>query len=468
MANKLTKTELLRKYSNPGPRYTSYPTVPYWDKTGITESQWKDSLVYSMKESNETKGISLYIHMPYCDSKCYFCGCNSIVTNDHSVEKPYIDALITEWQMVCDMLPFPPKIKEIHVGGGTPTFFSIESFTRLFERIFATSSIAEGTEFSFEGNPKNTSRQQLQKFYELGFRRMSFGIQDFDPHVQKIINRVQPHKMVVKVVDLAREIGYNSVNMDLVYGLPKQTIETIKGTVEKVKEIRPDRLAFYAYGHNPHMYPEQQRFKKEDLPEGEEKQILYELGKEMLEESDYEEIGMDHFALKTDSLALAAHNKTLHRNFMGYTTTTTQVMIALGASSISDSWYAFIQNTKDPDEYMEAMSKGTLPIIRGHLLNREDLIMRRHILNVMCLFETSWEDESMDCEEMESVVRRLRPLEDDGLVILGDKKVTVPPLGVPYVRNICMAFDAHLWRSDSLSKAYNVSKNAQMIATQTS
>ncbi|ACF13353.1 oxygen-independent coproporphyrinogen III oxidase [Chloroherpeton thalassium ATCC 35110] len=468
MASKLSKTELLRKYSNPGPRYTSYPTVPYWDKTGITEEQWKESLVRSMKESNDSKGISLYVHIPYCDSKCYFCGCNSVITTNHDVEEPYVNALLAEWDMYCDMLPEPPKIKEIHIGGGTPTFFSIENHTRLLDRIFAKANIAEGTEFSFEGNPKNTSREQLQQFYDLGFRRMSFGIQDFDASVQKLINRVQPHEMVVDVMSIAREIGYNSINLDLVYGLPKQTLETVKGTVEKVKALRPDRLAFYAYGHNPHMYPEQNRFKREDLPEGEEKQALYEIGKELLEESDYIEIGMDHFALNTDSLAIAARNKTLHRNFMGYTTTSTQVMLALGASSISDSWYAFIQNDKNPNKYMDSINAGKLPIIRGHLLNEEDLILRRHILNVMCHFETSWADKSMQCEEMENVVRRLKPLEDDGLVELSENKVTVPPIGVPFVRNICMAFDAHLWRSESLSKAYNVSRNAQMIASQNS
>jgi len=468
MASKLSKTELLRKYSNPGPRYTSYPTVPYWDKTGITEEQWNESLVRSMKESNDSKGISLYVHIPYCDSKCYFCGCNSVITTNHDVEEPYVNALLAEWDMYCAMLPEPPKIKEIHIGGGTPTFFSIENHAKLLDRIFAKASIAEGTEFSFEGNPKNTSREQLQQFYDLGFRRMSFGIQDFDPSVQELINRVQPHEMVVDVMSIARDIGYNSINLDLVYGLPKQTLETVKGTVEQVKALRPDRLAFYAYGHNPHMYPEQNRFKREDLPEGEEKQALYEVGKDLLEESDYLEIGMDHFALNTDSLAIAARNKTLHRNFMGYTTTSTQVMLSLGASSISDSWYAFIQNDKNPNKYMDSIKAGKLPIIRGHLLSQEDLIMRRHILNVMCHFETSWGDASMQCEEMENVVRRLKPLEDDGLVELSENKVTVPAIGVPFVRNICMAFDAHLWRSESLSKAYNVSRNAQMIATQTS
>ncbi|NTW49707.1 MAG: oxygen-independent coproporphyrinogen III oxidase [Chlorobiales bacterium] len=466
MATKLTKTELLRKYSNPGPRYTSYPTVPYWDKTGITFEPWKETLIRSIKESNQKKGISLYVHMPFCDTKCYFCGCNSVVSKDHEVEKPYIDAVLAEWNMYCDMLPERLRIKEIHVGGGTPTFFSPESLTRLIDGIFSRAEKFDDTEFSFEGNPRNTTKEHLQLFYSLGFRRVSFGIQDFDDSVQKVINRIQTYEKVVETVQDARDMGYKSVNFDLVYGLPLQSVETITGTIEKVKAIRPDRLAFYAYGHNPHMYPEQARFNAKDLPEGENKYTLYEIGKMLLEESDYTEIGMDHFALKTDSLAVAARNKTLHRNFMGYTTTDTQVMIGLGASSISDSWYAFLQNDKDPEKYIASIKEGKLPIIRGHVLNQEDLILRRHILNTMCQFETSWADPKMQCDEMDSVVRRLKPLEADGLVALGDQKVTVQEVGIPFVRNICMAFDAHLWRSESLSKAYNVSRQAQMIASQ--
>ena len=461
----MTKTELLRKYSNPGPRYTSYPTVPYWDKAGITFDLWKETLIRSIRESNQQKGISLYVHLPYCDTKCYFCGCNSVVGKDHGVEGRYIDAVLAEWTLYCDLLPERLRIKEIHVGGGTPTFFSPGNLTRLIDGIFSKADKLDDTQLSFEGNPKNTTKEHLRLFHNLGFRRASFGIQDFDKTVQVAINRVQTYEKVVQLVEDARNMGYASINFDLVYGLPHQTVETVTGTIEKVKAIRPDRLAFYAYGHNPGMFPEQARFKKEDLPQGESKQALYEVGKALLEKSDYTEIGMDHFALHTDSLSLAAENKTLHRNFMGYTTTGTQVLIGLGASSISDAWYGFLQNEKDPDRYADAIMAGKLPIIRGHVLNQEDLILRRHILNIMCRFETSWSDPSLQCDELESVVRRLKPLEADGLVVLSDRKVTVQQIGIPFVRNICMAFDAHLWRSESLSKAYNVSGKAQMIAS---
>ncbi|TNJ38589.1 oxygen-independent coproporphyrinogen III oxidase [Chlorobaculum thiosulfatiphilum] len=453
--------KLALKYSNPGPRYTSYPTIPSWSEDGVTQEQWKEAMVKGFNESNETTGISMYIHIPFCENHCYFCGCNAHRTNDHSFEKPYIDALIKEWQMYLDVFPGTLNVKELHIGGGTPTFFSPENLVRLVDTMFKDVNKMDDYIFSFETNPRSTSKEHLEALYSVGFRRMSFGIQDFDPVVQQEINRPQSFELVKEKIDMAREIGFNSINFDLVYGLPKQTLATVTDTIQKVMELRPDRLAFYGYGHNPHLYEGQRRFKVEDLPMGDVKQELYDKGRAMLESIGYHEIGMDHFAIEGDALYEAMKNGTLHRNFMGYTENTTQMMLALGASSISDTWYAFAQNERTDDRYMEEVNKGRFPIMRGHLLSDEDLVLRRHILNLMCRQETSWEDPKFYTEELDVARYRLEDMENDGIVELGEKSVKVTEIGVPFLRNVCMAFDAHLWRSDSLSKAYNVSRDIQ-------
>ena len=453
--------KLALKYSNPGPRYTSYPTIPSWSEDGVSQEQWKEAMVKGFNESNETTGISMYIHIPFCENHCYFCGCNAHRTNDHSFEQPYIDALIKEWQMYLDVFPGKLNVKELHIGGGTPTFFSPENLVRLVDTLFKDVNRMDNYIFSFETNPRSTSKEHLEALYSVGFRRMSFGIQDFDPTVQEEINRPQSFELVKEKIDLARQIGFNSINFDLVYGLPKQTLATVTDTIQKVMQLRPDRLAFYGYGHNPHLYEGQRRFKLEDLPVGDVKQELYDKGRAMLESIGYHEVGMDHFAIEGDALYEAMKNGTLHRNFMGYTENTTQMMLALGASSISDTWYAFAQNERTDDRYMEEVNKGRFPIMRGHLLSDEDLVLRRHILNLMCRQETSWEDPKYYTEELDVARYRLEDMENDGIVELGEKSVKVTEIGVPFLRNVCMAFDAHLWRSDSLSKAYNVSRDIQ-------
>ncbi|MBF0587160.1 oxygen-independent coproporphyrinogen III oxidase [Prosthecochloris sp. N3] len=454
-------TNLAEKYSNPGPRYTSYPTIPSWSPDGVSQEEWKEAMVKGFNDSNDTTGVSMYIHIPYCENYCYFCGCNAHRTQDHSYEEPYLQALLKEWQMYLDVFPGTLNVKEMHIGGGTPTFFSPDNLIRLVNGLYEHVNKADDYMFSFETNPRSTTREHLEALYSVGFRRMSFGIQDFDPVVQQEINRPQSYELVKEKVDIAREIGFTSVNFDLVYGLPKQTLATITDTIEKVMELRPDRLAFYAYGHNPHMYEGQRRFKEEDLPVGAEKQELYDKGLAMLESIGYHEIGMDHFALEGDALYEAAKNGTLHRNFMGYTENTTQMMLALGASSISDTWYAFAQNERHDQKYIDAVNEGRFPLMRGHRLTDEDLVLRRHILNLMCRQETSWEDPAQYTDELDVAKFRLEDMQNDGIVELSENGVRVTEEGIPFLRNICMAFDARLWRSDSLSKAYNVSRDIQ-------
>jgi oxygen-independent coproporphyrinogen-3 oxidase len=387
---------LIQKYNVPGPRYTSYPTVPYWEENNFSNKKWESSFIKSFNESNSIEGISLYIHLPFCESLCTFCGCHKRITTRHEVENPYIIAVLKEWELYCNLFNEKPIIKEIHLGGGTPTFFSPKNLELLINGIFEKAIKATQYEFSFEGHPNNTSREHLQKLFDLGFRRVSFGVQDYDSTVQKAIHRIQNFHTVAKVTFWAREIGYTSISHDLIFGLPFQTVENVIDTIEKTNSLQPDRLAFYSYAHVPWIKGNGQRgFKDEDVPKDEEKRKLYEEGKKRLAKNNYHEIGMDHFALKTDSMYKSFIDKTLHRNFMGYTSSKTQLMIGLGVSSISDSWYGFAQNVKTIEEYYQKLELNELPVYRGHILTNEDLIIRKHILNLMCHFSTSLNDENL-------------------------------------------------------------------------
>ncbi len=448
---------IVQKYNVPGPRYTSYPTVPYWEEEKFHLEDWKRTLLQSFKESNATEGISLYIHLPFCESLCTFCGCNKRITKRHEVEDPYITAVIKEWKLYCDLFPRKPIIKEIHLGGGTPTFFSPENLERLINGIFQYATKADEHEFSFEGHPNNTTKQHLQTLYDLGFRRVSFGVQDYSPKVQEAIHRIQPFHNVAKVTFWAKEIGYTSVGHDLIFGLPFQTLADVKDTIDKTKSLQPDRLAFYSYAHVPWIKGNGQRgFKDEDLPKDDEKRMLYEEGKKQLAQNGYHEIGMDHFALENDSMFTSFKEGKLHRNFMGYTASKTQLMIGLGVSSISDSWYSFAQNEKTIEDYYTHLAENQLPIFRGHVLTPEDLIIRRHILNLMCQFTTSCKDVALDFPELPSVLASLEEMQEDGFLTIQDDTITVTEKGKPFVRNICMAFDLRLIRKAPETKLFSM------------
>jgi oxygen-independent coproporphyrinogen-3 oxidase len=438
---------LIQKYNVPGPRYTSYPTVPYWDETTFSKSAWQQSFLQSLAESNQSEGVSLYIHLPFCEQLCTFCGCHKRITKRHDVEQPYIIAVLKEWAIYCSLMPERPIVKEIHLGGGTPTFFSPEHLALLINGIFQLADKAPDYEFSFEAHPNNTTEEHLATLYALGFRRLSLGVQDYSPQVQKAIHRIQPLENVAQVTKWARAMGYTSISHDLVFGLPFQTLADIRYTIEQTKLLAPDRLAFYSYAHVPWIKGNGQRgFKDEDVPRDDEKRQLYEVGKQLLAEKGYCEIGMDHFAVAGDSMYTAFQSGQLHRNFMGYTSSKTQLMIGLGASSISDSWYGFAQNEKDIEAYCALIEQGQLPVVKGHLLDTEDLIIRRHILNLMCRFATDWS--SLDCQfnEMHQVLVGLAEMQQDGLIDIQNDSMQVTEKGKPFVRNLCMAFDLRLKR----------------------
>ncbi len=444
----MNTSTLLQKYNVPGPRYTSYPTVPYWDKEGISTKDWIQTFQHSFKESNKEKGISIYIHLPFCESLCTFCACHKYITKRHELELPYIKTLLKEWKLYVGLFDEKPVLRELHLGGGTPTFFESKNLTTLIKGILDTVELHRDYEFSFEGHPNNTTQEHLQTLYNLGFTRVSFGVQDYAEKVQKAINRIQSYENVKNVTEWARNIGYTSISHDLIFGLPFQTISDIIDTIKKTIALKPDRISFYSYAHVPWVKGVGQRgFGDDDIPKNDYKRKLYEIGKHMLMNFGYIETGMDHFSLPSDSLFKAFESANLHRNFMGYTTNNTQLMIGLGMSAISDSWYSFAQNEKSLTEYQERVENGELPIVKGHLLTNEDLIIRRHILNIMCHFETSWVDTDLRFKDLTHVLVRLKELEDDGLVLITKYGLVIPKVARAFVRNICMAFDLRLVRN---------------------
>lgn len=449
-------TSLINKYNIPGPRYTSYPTVPFWDEAAFTADLWQQSVIRSFNESNDAEGISIYIHLPFCEQLCTFCACHKRITKQHSVETPYLESVLKEWKLYLQLFGKKPKIKELHLGGGTPTFFSPENLRILLEGIFAHAEIAENQEFSFEGHPNNTTKAHLQTLYDLGFRRCSFGVQDYDPQVQKAINRIQPFENVEKVTTWAREIGYKSVSHDLVFGLPFHNWEKMEYTIRKTLQLKPDRLAFYSYAHVPWIKGVGQRgFDENDLPSGEEKRKLYENGKKLLEELGYIEVGMDHFALDHDDLYQSMVSGDIHRNFMGYSSSKTQLMVGLGMSAISDSWYAFAQNEKTVEDYQKRVEEGVIPVFRGHILNEEDLLVRQHILNLMCRLETSW-DATTAFPELENALETLKEMETDDLVEISENSIKITDQGRAFTRNVAMTFDLRMMRNKPETRIFSM------------
>lgn len=447
---------LVDKYNIPGPRYTSYPTVPYWDESSFSAEQYKQTVIRSFNESNAEEGISIYIHLPFCEALCTFCACHKRITKQHSVEIPYLESVLKEWNLYLKLFSEKPKLKELHLGGGTPTFFSPANLKTLLEGIFETVEIAEHPEFSFEGHPNNTTKEHLQTLYDLGFRRVSFGVQDYDPKVQKAINRIQSYEKVKEVTEFAREIGYRGISHDLVFGLPHQNWEAMENTIRKTMELKPDRLAFYSYAHVPWVKGVGQRgFDENDLPSGEEKRKLYENGKKLLEELGYIEVGMDHFSLEHDDLYQSMQERKLHRNFMGYTSSKTQLMVGLGMSAISDSWYAFAQNVKTVEEYQIMVEKGEIPVVKGHILNEEDLSVRRHILNLMCQLQTEF-TEANSFAELDNALEMLSEMENDGLVEISEKQVKITEKGRAFTRNVAMVFDLRMMRNKPETRIFSM------------
>ena len=435
--------EVIEKYNVPSPRYTSYPTILDWNRMDFEIQEFQQEWQKEFHHLSESQAVSVYIHLPYCESLCTFCGCHKYITKNHAVESLYIDALIKEWQFYKKLNSNKAfRVAELHLGGGTPTFFSVSALDRLLAVI--TENTAEQKNFSVEGHPNHTSEAQMSLFHQYGFKRISFGIQDYDATVQKSINRIQSYEQVKYVTETARNIGFTAISHDLVFGLPFQTMAGLKETVEKTISLKPDNISLYSYAHVPWVKGTGQRgFSEEDIPKGTEKRALYEMAKAALLNAGYLEIGMDHFGLPTEELAIAMKNNQLNRNFMGYTTAKSERLIGLGASAISEYQFGYAQNLKSIKDYLQALDNNDLPVFKGHVHSIEDQIMKRHIKSLMCNFETVYCERSILAKQEEQLKNDCKELVEDGILAWEKNKLQITPEGKPFVRNVCMRLDPY-------------------------
>ena len=384
---------------------------------------------------DEKEGMDLYVHVPFCEKLCYYCGCNRIVTKNHNNEDKFCDLLLSEWELYKKHLGFTPKINSLHFGGGTPTFLSAENLEKLI--VSLTENKSEHFIGSIEIDPRTTDLSHLDCFKRNGIKRVSLGIQDFDEEVQAAINRKQSYELVENLVNELRGRGIDSINFDVIYGLPKQTEETITKTFNMIRSLRPDLIAYYSYAHLPEKLKNQRLIKTEDLPNAELKQALYEKGKELLMQDGYEDVGMDHFALPENFLYQAKINNRLHRNFMGYVDKKSKILLGLGPSSISDSSLSFMQNEKGFNEYEMRIKSGALAVSNGHVHNNDDIETQKIILDLMC----NDEGEIKILPYLEEILRELEEFQNDGIVKMNKNRIKILPEGKKFIRNVAMTFD---------------------------
>ncbi len=440
---------LLKKYDKAGPRYTSYPTAPYFHD-GITVEDFTGHIIAD-NENIPNKDLSLYFHIPFCDTLCYFCGCNMMVTRNQDKINKYLEYLEKEIRMIKALLDLDRKVIQMHWGGGTPTHLSPAQIRKLGDIIHTYFDFQPNAEVSVEIDPRELTRDHMLALSESGFNRCSMGIQDFDPLVQKTVNRIQPEDITANAIGWARELGFNSINLDLMYGLPHQRLETYEDTIEKVLQMNPDRLAVFNYAHLPSMIKHQQLIKDEWLPTPDQKLALLKLSIEKLTSSGYVYIGMDHFAKPDDELTIAMNNGTLYRNFQGYSTHAGINLLAFGVSSISMLSDIYVQNFKTLNTYYEAMDQGHLPVMRGVMLNEDDQLRREVITDLMCNFrlkKAKYESGyNIDFDYyFADALDNLKEFERDGLISLGSDLLSVTQAGRLLIRNIAMNFDYYLMK----------------------
>ncbi len=449
--------ELLQRFDVPGPRYTSYPTADRFKKEFSPDSYIKVLSERGEKHPNAT--LSLYVHIPYCSNICYYCGCNKVITKDHGQSKEYIEVLGKECDLISRHLTGNRIVEQLHFGGGSPTFLDNEELTLVMETITDRFQLSESAEISIEVDPRSCPPEKVRHLASIGFNRMSIGVQDLDNRVQIAVNRIQPYEMVKATLDTARDSGFKSINMDLIYGLPFQSRASFKETLDKIIELSPDRIALYHYAHLPEHFKAQRRIEVADLPSTPEKVGIMMDAITRLTENGYHYIGMDHFAKTTDELATAQINGTLQRNFQGYSTKPECDMVALGASSISKIGPCYAANARDIPSYYESINKGELATIRGYELNDDDQLRYRVIMNVMCQFEIVKKDIETQFgthfdEYFDYELKALKRFEEEGLVILEKDRIEVTPKGKLLVRAVAMNFDRYL-REDERVRRYS-------------
>lgn len=449
-------TALMQKYCKSGPRYTSYPTAPYFNES-FGPVQWCEELLASQ---NEGRDISLYVHIPFCDTLCYYCGCNMIATRDYSKATSYLELLFREIDLVAELISPDRKVRQLHWGGGTPTFLKPEDIRRLFQYLASKFSIAEDAEIGCEMDPRELTREHIRALRESSFNRLSLGVQDLDDQVQQAVNRVQPESLIREVYGWIREENFESVNFDLMIGLPYQTTDSFALTLDTVIALAPDRFAVFNYAHVPWMKKNQNLIKEETLPPLEARLALQKLTLEKLTAAGYIYIGMDHFAKPDDELVKAQQNKTLYRNFQGYTTHKNCDIIAFGVSAISQTDDVYAQNVKVLSEYRSLLESGQLPTERGLRITQEDKLHRDAITRIMCdleLDKTSFGNTwgiNFD-RYFANALEELKDMQVDGLVDLKSDKVYITEKGRLFLRNIAMTFDSYLHQQSAEKPRYS-------------
>jgi oxygen-independent coproporphyrinogen-3 oxidase len=441
--------ELLQRYDVAGPRYTSYPTADRF-----VEAFGEADYLQALEQRRDGVGakaypLSLYVHIPFCESLCYYCACNKIITKHHERGAEYLHYLEREVDLNIAHLGPGQVVSQLHLGGGSPTFLSDAELAQLMAMLRRNFQFAPGGEYSVEIDPRTVTRERLAHLAELGFNRLSFGVQDFEPAVQKAVHRIQPAEQVFDLVAASRELGFESVNVDLIYGLPMQTPETFERTLEQVTQLRPDRIALYAYAHLPERFKPQRRIHTQDLPPAASKLVMLSSAMRVLMDAGYVYVGMDHFALPNDALAVAKRQGRLHRNFQGYSTQPDCDLIALGVSSIGRVGPTFSQNVKTLDEYYDLLNQGRLPVVRGMALSRDDLVRRTVIMALMCqgsvLFESVELSHLVDFKQyFASEMENMAAMQDQGLLTMDDAGIHVTELGWFFVRGVAMVFDKYL------------------------
>jgi len=446
-ARAILTEDLLRKFDTPGPRYTSYPTADRFSESfGPTETV---RVLEALQAGDASAPLSLYVHIPFCESLCYYCACNKIITRHHERAAEYLDALETELALVVESLGSGRRVSQLHFGGGSPTFLSDAELTRVMAALGAAFRLTPDSEVSIEVDPRTVTAARLAHFRALGFNRLSFGVQDFDPEVQKAVHRVQSFDGVRELMRSARELGYVSINADLIYGLPRQTPESFARTIMQIAELRPDRIALYAYAHLPERFKPQRRIADADLPSAAQRVAMLGDAIAGFLAQDYRYIGMDHFALPDDALAVARREGRLHRNFQGYSTQPDCDLVALGVSAIGRVGAAYYQNAKTLPEYYEALAQRRLPVVRGYALTRDDELRRDVIMALMCQGRLDFEsiERSHGIRIRDYFARELEAMQalaHSGLVELEAAAVQVTTAGWFLVRAIAMVFDRHL------------------------
>lgn len=447
--------ELIKKYDKPGPRYTSYPTAPHFSES-FTAENYRDEII-ATNGGDATTDLSLYFHLPYCDTLCYFCGCNMIITQNRSRIHDYVSYVKKEMDLLRKYISPERKVSQLHWGGGTPTHLNPDEIAELASYINSSFTVSPQSENSCEIDPRGLTKAHLEALRNNGFNRISMGVQDFNPEVQKAVNRIQPEDMTRQVVDWVRELGYYSINLDLIYGLPFQTVDSFASTVDKIIDISPDRVAVFNYAHVPWMKKHMSMINAEDIPSADVKLQILKMTLEKLVAAGYQSIGMDHFAKPDDELSIALKEKKLYRNFQGYSTNAGLDLYAFGITGISQLQNIYAQNLKTEKEYCAAIDNGILPTSKGYRLNEDDHIRRYVIMRLMCDFELDFsvveKKFNIDFNSyFSSGITGLKDFLDEGLVKIENNLLTVTKTGQLLIRNIAMNFDGYIERKEDTGR----------------